>query len=82
MLTVFITGHVHMLTSGYGLDDSSKSCTGSVSANTEGDAQIIVMSTISSRVWLAVDVHVRQSEQLIMPDGTQVTDGSGNAFEI
>ena len=56
--------------------------TGSVSANTEGDAKIIVMSTISSRVWLAVDVHVRQTEQLIMPDGTPVTDGSGNAFEI
>ena len=56
--------------------------TGSVSANTEGDAQIIVMSTISSRVWMAVDVHVRQAEQLIMPDGTPVTDGSGNAFEI
>lgn len=56
--------------------------TGSVSANTEGDAQIIVMSTMSSRVWLAVDVHVRQAEQLIMPDGTPVTDGSGNAFEI
>ena len=56
--------------------------TGSVSANTEGDAQVIVMSTQSSRVWLAVDVHVRQAEQLIMPDGTPVTDGSGNAFEI
>ena len=56
--------------------------TGSVSANTEGDAQIIVMSTISSRVWMAVDVHVRQAEQLIMTDGTPVTDGSGNAFEI
>lgn len=56
--------------------------TGSVSANTEGDAQIVVMSTLSSRVWMAVDVHVRQAEQLIMPDGTPVTDGSGNAFEI
>lgn len=56
--------------------------TGSVRANTEGDAQIVVMSTISSRVWLTVDVHVRQAEQLIMQDGTPVTDGSGNAFEI